>query len=136
MDKYLASEPIGEGDLHDQWRCFKREFTQFLTAVGKGSVDEKVKLVMFLRTVGPCVNDMYEMIQFEEGEDSNSFKVVAGKLDNACARRTSKHIIRDKFFQLKQEGKSIDHFVMEMRKQVNDCRFGYCILAIRSPKRV
>ena len=66
--------------MHDQRRCFKREFTQFLTAVVKGSVDEKVKLVMFLRTVGPCVNDMYEMIQFEEGEDSNSFKVVAGKL--------------------------------------------------------
>ena len=79
---------------------------------------------MFLRTVGPRVNDMYETMQFEEGEDSNSFKVVAGKLDNACARRTCKHIIRNKFFQLKQEGKSIDHFVMEMRMQVNDCQFG------------
>eukprot|EP00731_Ephydatia_muelleri_P034422 Em0059g7a len=124
MEKYLAPEPIGEGDLHDQWRRFKREFTQFLTAVGKGSADEKVKLAMFLRTVGPRVNDMYETMRFEEGEDSNSFKVVVGKLDNACARRTSKHIIRDKFFQLKQEGKSIDHFVMEMRKQVNDCQFG------------
>ena len=77
-----------------------------------------------IQTVGPRVNDMYETMQFEEGEDSNSFKVVAGKLNNACARRTSKHIIRDKFFQLKQEGKSIDHFIMEMRKQVNDCQFG------------
>ena len=62
--------------------------------------------------------------------------IIIIKLDNACARRTSKHIIRVKFFQLKQEGKSINHFVMEMRKQVNDCQFGYCILAIRSPKRV
>ena len=82
------------------------------------------KQAMLFRAVGPSVKDMYETMRFKEDKDSNSFKVVAGTLDNACARRTCKHIIRDKFFQLKQEGKSIDHFVMEMRKLVNDCQFG------------
>ena len=102
----------------------KKEFTQFLTAVGKEIVDEKVKMAMLIRMVGPSVNDMYDTMWFEEGEDSNSFKVLAGKLDNTCASWTSKDIITYKFFQLKQEGKSIGHFVMEMRKQVNDCQFG------------
>ena len=30
----------------------------------------------------------------------------------------------DKFFQLKQEGRSLDQFMMLIRKQANDCEFG------------
>ena len=36
--------------------------------------------------------------------------MVSKKLDDLCARRTSKHVTRDKFFQLKQGGKSVDQF--------------------------
>ena len=35
----------------------------------------------------------------------------------------SKHVIRDKFLQLKQAGRVIDPFVMEIRKEVKDCQF-------------
>ena len=38
MEKFLASEPIEEGDVYDQWVHFKREFEQFLLAVGKGDM--------------------------------------------------------------------------------------------------
>ena len=34
MEKFLAPEPITEGDLNEQWRRFKREFLLFLTAGG------------------------------------------------------------------------------------------------------
>ena len=35
MEKYLAPEPFGKGELSAIWRRFKREFTLFLTAIGK-----------------------------------------------------------------------------------------------------
>ena len=79
-----------------------------------------------LRTVSPRVNDMYETMRFEEGEDWTKWSVVNGKLDNACARRTSKYVTQDRFLQLKQESKSVDQFVVELRKQVRDCDFGGC----------
>ena len=44
MEKYLAPEAIGEGELSDQWLRFKREFAQFLVAVGKEEATEQVKL--------------------------------------------------------------------------------------------
>ena len=124
MEKQLIPEPIGEGDLSSHWIRFKREFTQFLTATEKGSASEQVKLAIFLRTVGPRVNDLYETMPFAEGEDRAKWSVVCGKLDSWCARRTSKHVRRDKFFQMKQEGNSVDQFVTEIRKQVKDCEFG------------
>ena len=102
MEKYLAPEAIGEGDLSDQWLRFRREFAQFLVAVDKGKATEKVKLAVFLRTVGLRMNDLVKMMQFVEGEDGSKFQVVSKKQDDLCARRTSKHITRDKFFQLKQ----------------------------------
>ena len=117
MEKHLVPEPIGEGDLTSHWIRFKREFTQFLTATEKGDASEQVKLAIFLRIVGPRLNDLYETMPFVEGEDRTKWSVVCGKLDSWCARRTSKHVRRDKFFQLKQEGKSVDQFVTEIRKQ-------------------
>ena len=120
----MVPEPIGEGDLTSHWIQFKREFTQFLTATAKGDASEQVKLAIFLRIVGPRLNDLYEMMPFVEGEDQTKWSVVCGKLDSWCAQRTSKHVRRDKFFQLKQDGKSVDQFVTEIRKQVKECEFG------------
>ena len=65
QDLVILEQDLMYRDLHDQWWRFKREFTQLLTAVGKGTVDEKVKLAMFLRTVGSRVNDMYETIYID-----------------------------------------------------------------------
>ena len=125
MEKFLAPEAItGEGDLNEQWRRFKREFSLFLTATDKGAASEKIKLALFLRLVGQRVNDLYETMQFVEGEDRTSWSVVEGKLDRLCAPRTSKHVTWDKFFQLKQEGRSLDQFMVLIRKQANDCEFG------------
>ena len=36
-------------------------------AIGKDGATEQTKLAVFLRTVGPRVNDMYETLRFEEG---------------------------------------------------------------------
>ena len=125
MEKFLAPEPItGEGDLNEQWRRFKREFLIFLTATEKGAASEQIKLALFLRLVGQRINDVYETMQFVDGEDRTSWSVVVGKLDGLCAPRTSKHVMWDKFFQLKQEGRSLDQFMMLIRKQANDCEFG------------
>ena len=77
-----------------------------------------------MRLVGQRVNDLYEIMRFEDGEDRTSWAVVVGKLDSLCAPRTSKHVTWDKFFQLKQEGRSLDQFMMLIRKQANDCEFG------------
>ena len=52
MEKYLAPEPIREGELPEQWLWFKREFNQFLMAVGKADATSAVKTAIFLRVVG------------------------------------------------------------------------------------
>ena len=123
MEKYLVPDQVGEGDITEQWQRFKKEFALFLTALGKDKADSAVKLAMFLRVVGPRINDMYEALTFAEGEDKG-FEGVMTKLDSLCARRTSKHVLRDKFFQLKQAGRTVDQFVSELCRQVKDCDFG------------
>lgn len=45
-------EGVGEGELSEQWKRFKREFTFFMTAIGKGTADSQVKLALSLRVVG------------------------------------------------------------------------------------
>ena len=52
------------------------------------------------------MSDFYETMQFAEGEDRSKWSVVLGKLDGLCAPRTSRHVLRDKFFQHKHDGGS------------------------------
>ena len=124
MEKYLVPEPVGEGDLTDQWARFKKEFNLFLVAIGKADASSGMKLAILLRAVGQRVNDIHEALVFADGEDKNDFDTIVKKLDSVCARRTSKHVIRDRFFQMKQDHRTIDQFVADLRKQVNDCEFG------------
>eukprot|EP00731_Ephydatia_muelleri_P000916 Em0001g916a len=124
MEKYLVPEPVGEGDLTDQWTRFKKEFNLFLLAIGKADASGGIKLAILLRAVGQRVNDIHEALVFAEGENKDDFDTVVQKLDSVCARRTSKHVIRDRFFQMKQDHRTIDQFVADLRKQVKDCEFG------------
>ena len=87
MDKYLALEPIGEGDLHSQWTRFSHEFSQFLIAVGKSEESEQMKLAIFLCLVGPRENDSYETMRFEEGEDKTKWSVVSANFATVCGLR-------------------------------------------------
>ena len=123
MEKFLAPEPIGEGDVYDQWVRFKKEFEQFLLAVGKGDASGAVKLAILLRVVGPRINGLYDSMVFADGEDGKDFSMEAARLDIYCAR-SSKHVLRDRFFQTKQEGRSIDQFLSELRKNEKACEFG------------
>lgn len=82
-------EPIGEGDLHSQWKHFSREFSQFLVAVGKSEESEQTKLAIFLRLVGLRGNDLYETMRFEEGEDKTKWSVVSAKFATVCGLRTT-----------------------------------------------
>ena len=115
-------EPIGEGELNVQWTCFKREFGLFLTASGKKAESGAVRSAM--RIVGQRINDLVDAIQLGDGEDKTDFDVISKKLDVLCAPRSSKHVIRDSFFQLRHAGRSVDQFVTELRKRVKDCDFG------------
>ena len=39
-------------------------------------------------------------------------------------KKTSKHVIRDRFFQMKQEQCTANQLVADLGKQVKDCEFG------------
>ena len=73
MEKYLAPDVITEGELPERWKRFKTTFTHFLTAVGKKDEAPEAKTAIFLRVVGPRVNDMYETMAFAVGEDKNDY---------------------------------------------------------------
>ena len=60
MEKYLVPEPVGEGNLTDQWTRFKKEFNLFLLAIGKADASGGMKLAILLRAVGQRVNDIHE----------------------------------------------------------------------------
>ena len=57
----LAPKPIQDGsDSSNQWTRFKEEFGQFLMAAEKADANDKVKVTIMLRCIGPGRNDIFE----------------------------------------------------------------------------
>lgn len=83
-----------------------------------------VKWPIFLRVVGQHNYDPYDSMAFADGENGKDFGTVSARLDFLYAHRSSKHVLRDRFFQTKQEGRSIDQFLSELRKNTKACEFG------------
>ena len=65
-------------------------------AIGKADATGAVELAIYMWVIGPRMNYIVDAIVFAEGEDKSDFSVVRMKLDVLCARRSSKHVTRDR----------------------------------------
>ena len=82
---FLTPKPIQEGaDLANQWARFKEEFELFLTATEKGSSDDKVKVAIMLRCIGPRGNDIFKTFAFTGDESKDKYADVVEKFDSFC----------------------------------------------------
>eukprot|EP00731_Ephydatia_muelleri_P038193 Em0676g2a len=96
MEKYLVPEPIGEGELSDQWIWFKRLFDQFLTAIGKANASGGIKLAICFklresrRTIDQFVTELRKKVKdYEFGtlKDDLMLHVLIRGLDSERMRR-------------------------------------------------
>ena len=71
---FLAQKPIQDSsDLSNQWSRFKEEFELFLTAAEKSGADDKVKVAIMLRCIGPRGVDIFKSFTFGTGKSKDVY---------------------------------------------------------------
>jgi hypothetical protein len=69
---FLAPKPIEDGsDLSDQWIRFHEEFNLYLTATEKSDKDDKIKVAILLRCIGPRGVDIFKSFSFTDGKSKD-----------------------------------------------------------------
>ena len=120
---FLAPKPIQDGsDLSNQWTRFKEEFELFLTAAEKSDAEDKIKVAIMLRCIGPRGNDIFKSFTFTGGKAKDNFADVVEKFDAFCNRGTNKLVKRHQLLSTKQNLMTIDEYVTALHKIARECQ--------------
>lgn len=120
---FLAPKPIQDGaDLSNQWTRFKEEFELFLTAAEKAESDDKIKVALMLRCIGPRGSDIFKSFNFSGGKSKDVYKDVIEKFDAFCNRGTNKLVKRHQLLSTKQNTMTIDEYVTALHKIARECK--------------
>ena len=78
--------------------------------------DEKVKVKMFLYTIGSKGREIYETLHFEKARDERTLQDVMNAFEEHCNPKKNETVERYKFFtRIQEEGESIEKFVTEFK---------------------
>ena len=122
---FLAPKPIEDrSDLLTQWTRFKEEFELFLTAAEKADANDKIKVAILLRCIGPRGNDIFKSFTFTGGKSKDVYKDVVEKFDTFCTKTTNKIVKRHQLLSTKQGCQSIDEYITSLHKIAQDCSLG------------
>jgi hypothetical protein len=120
---FLAPKPIQDGaDLSNQWARFKEEYELFLTAAEKAESDDKIKVALMLRCIGPRGSDIFKSFNFTGGKPKEVYEDVMEKFDAFCNRGTNKLVKRHQLLSTKQNTMTIDEYVTALHKIARECK--------------
>jgi len=122
---FLMPKRLQDGaELSTQWSCFKEEFHHYLIASEKSDKEDKIKIAILLRTIGPRGVDIFKSFEFGEGESKDVNKDVLRRFDNFCKKTSNKIIKRHQLLSTKQECLSINEYVTNLHRIARECDLG------------
>ena len=114
-------------DLHDEnladtFRKWKREVDIYMLASGASAKAKEVRSAIILSCAGPQVIEMYDQLEFVDGEDKNDPATMMKKLEEACSGKQNEVLQTYRFWKIPL-CEPFDVFLMEIRKQADLCKF-------------
>jgi len=105
--------------LAESWQKLKKGFELLLTATEK---DDKVKMAILLRVIGPRGVDIYEDLKFDAEGDDTKYEMVINKFDGYSKPRNFLFIERYRRLNMKQDELSVEQFETKLRTQARFCK--------------
>ena len=117
-----SSLDLHDDNLADSFRKWKRQMEVYLLASGASAKPKEVQAAVILSCAGPQVIDMFDQLEFAEGEQKDDPKTVMKKLEEACSGKENEVLQTYRFWKIPL-CEPFDVFLMEIRKQADLCNF-------------
>ncbi|GBM00269.1 Transposon Ty3-I Gag-Pol polyprotein [Araneus ventricosus] len=126
MNGDYCRPPLGlslDGNVAENWRKFKQQFTIYMKASGHDKKDSDVKVVIFLNAVGEEAIELFNTFDLQE-EDRNDYEKVLTAFENHFTPKINVLVQRFIFNSCMQDiDESFDAFYTDLRKLVKSCEF-------------
>ena len=100
--------------LSENWRRFKQQFQNYLTATGIDQKEDGIKASTFLHVIGPESLEIYNTFTFENAGDKNKLDPIMGRFQTYCNPRNNLTYERHIFNTRNQQtGENIDASLCE-----------------------
>lgn len=113
---------LNTGNPSENWEQWLNRFKIYLLATEVNKKSEEIQIAQLLHFAGSEVIKIYNTFKFSEDE-KNKLSAVIDKLNSHFKPRENVHFLRYKFFQSKQNGRTTEQFVTDLRKQASSCKF-------------
>lgn len=123
MDRLLPPKQLLlEGNLVENWKRWKKDFTFYLTATEYDTKADNVKSSLLLHCIGDKAREVYDTLTFDEDGDNLKLEKILEKFEAYLAPRKNITYSRYKFLTYRQEeGQSFSKYLTEMKKLCSDC---------------
>ena len=122
---FRRPDPLSlNGNVAENWRIFKAEFTTFLEAKEADQKGDKVKIAMLLNAIGTEARQRCEQLAWQAGEDKTKYAHVVTKLETHFKGKKRLVFMRYKFWSYKRpEGQSFQDYLTVLQQMANQCEF-------------
>ncbi|XP_049275515.1 uncharacterized protein LOC119372299 isoform X3 [Rhipicephalus sanguineus] len=128
MDSLRLPGPLNTtGEASKNWQTFKQRFELFLAASEPTDKQRSVssKTALLLSVAGEDAIEIFNTLNFTEGEDKADYATVIKKFDEYFTLQTNevheRYVFRKR---VQSQGEPFEHFLRDLKKQARACNFG------------
>ncbi|GFR63519.1 Pol polyprotein [Elysia marginata] len=112
-----------QGNVAENWRTWKQQFQNFLTAKEADNKPDTVKIAMLLNCIGPESLERYNNFELEEGE-GQTYNAVVSKFEKHYLGMKRTVFIRYQFWTCcKEEGQPFEDYLTHLKYLARQCDF-------------
>ena len=111
-----------DDSLADQFRKWKRQTEIYLLASGASAKPKNVQAAIILSCAGAQAVEVYDQLEFSEGEEKDDPHTVLLKLEEACSGKENEVLQTYRFWKI-PISEPFDMFLTSIRKQADLCNF-------------
>ena len=110
------------GDIAQNWRCWKQRWSLFAIASGAHEKGESIQCATFFHMIGEDALNIYDTFTFQDNE-INKIQVLIDKFDQYFSPQKNITYQRYLFDTCSQNGQSFDDFLINLRNKARTCEF-------------
>ena len=126
MERLTPPKPLLlEGNLSENWKKWKQNFTLYMDAIEYEGKSDKVKSSLLLHCIGDKAKEIYNTLTFDEDGDNLKYDKILLKFEAYLAPKKNITFSRYKFLTYRQiEGQEFNTYHTEMKRLMLDSEVG------------
>jgi len=113
---------ITDGNKRDSWTKFRQNFELCMVATGGNKKEDPIQRAVFLHLIGDEGREIYST--FLDITSTTKLTELLEKFENYFVGKSNSSFERHLFREIKQNGRSFDLFLQELRTRSKKCDFG------------